>query len=246
MSAIKSIFDNLPSAEVILTFSIDALLNYLQTEADPQPVVQQFGVDRDFLNKWGEWKGDGRAGRAMAQRALMQQMHAFSGARFFTPFMLFSTSDSRHMMLAHLSQSQAARDKMLSVHWALNNTFRHIGRGSLYELGYDARLDQGDRLFEFSDADRGIMRRELENELPERVYSLSGGGPLGVGELLLSIGNRTAATNSDIVDTLRRLSDLREIDVVAKGGGLRGPGAAIKLSDSIRTTRQLPLFGRRL
>ena len=48
MSSIRTIFDNLPKAEVILTFSIDALLNYLQGEGDPAPVVSQFGVNEPF------------------------------------------------------------------------------------------------------------------------------------------------------------------------------------------------------
>lgn len=242
MAAIKSIFESLPRAEIILTFSIDALLNYLQVERDPLPVVRQFGVDEAFLRQWSIWKQDARSGRAMAQRALMQQIHSFSGARFFTPFMLFSTADNRHMMIAHLSQSQTARDKMLSVHWELNNTFRHIGRGSLFELGYDVRLENDDSLFAFSDMDRGVMRRELENELPERIFDLSRAAPLAVGGLLDAIGNKTAATNIDISETLRRLSGQREIEILNRGGGLKRPGAIISPTDSIRMARQMRLF----
>lgn len=245
MASIKTIFDNLPRAEIILTFSIDALLNYLQSEKDPLPVVRQFGVDEAFLRQWAIWKGEERQGRAMAQRALMQQMTLFSGARFFTPFMLFSTSDSRHMMIAHLSQSQTARDKMLSVHWEKNNTFRHIGKGSLYELGFDLRLEQGAQLFSFTDEDRSVMRTELENELPERIFQMAGGGPVGVNEFLLGIGNKTAAMNVDITDALRRLADQKEIEVMRSTGGLKRPGAAIGRLDSIRATSQMKLFSFR-
>lgn len=242
MSSIRTIFDNLPKAEVILTFSIDALLNYLQEEGNPAPVVSQFGVNEPFLRSWQEWKYSGQPGRAMAQRALMAQMHRYSGARFFTPFMMFSNTDNRHMLIAHLSQSQAARDKMLSVHWALKNTFRHIGRGSLFELGFDARLTTETLLFEFSEADRGNMRRELEDELPKQIFELSGGGPLALGDLLVLIGNKTAATNKDITHSLQRLSEAREIEVLRPHGGLARPGAVIRPDHQLRVARQLRLF----
>ena len=243
MESIRTIFGCLPKAEVILTFSIDALLNYLQGQGDPAPVVSQFGVDEAFLRAWQELKRNGLQGRAVAQRALMMQMHRYSGAQFFTPFMMFSNTDHRHMMVAHLSQSQAARDKMLSVHWTLKNTFRHIGRGSLFELGFDARLATNAALFEFSDGDRSNMRRELENELPKQIFELSGGTPVTLDQLLLLIGNRTAATNLDITQTLQRLSEAREIEVIRPQGGFARPGAVIRPGDQLRLARQLKLFG---
>lgn len=242
MSSIRAIFDNLPKAEVILTFSIDALLNYLQEQSRPGTVVEQFGVNDAFLKSWQEWKLDKHGGRAMAQRALMAQMHRYSGARFFTPFMMFSSTDRRHMMVAHLSQSQTARDKMLSVHWAFKNTFKHIGKGSLFEIGYDARIDTDGALFEFSDLDRSNMRLELEEELPKQIYDATGGGPLPFGELLLGFGNKTAATNADVMATLQRLSEAGEIEVMKPAGGFRRPGARIKYDDQLRLPRQMKLF----
>lgn len=242
MDAIRCIFDTLPKAEVILTFSIDALLNYLQEEKTPGAVVEQFGVDDSFLRMWQGWKAGKHGGRAMAQRVLMEQMHRFSGARFFTPFMMFSSGDNRNMMVAHLSQSQAARDKMLSVHWAFKNTFKHLGRGSLFELGYDARLETDAALFEFSDSDRSNMRLELETELPRQISEAVGSAPLPFGELLLRIGNKTAATNADVAATLQRLSEAGEIEVLKVGGVSRRPGALIKPDDQLRLARQQRLF----
>lgn len=242
MSAIRAIFDSLPKAEVILTFSIDALLNYLQEEGNPIAVVEQFGVNDDFLRNWQKWKKGHHGGRAMAQRVLMAQMHRYSGARFFTPFMMFSSGDSRNMMVAHLSQSQAARDKMLSVHWDFKNTFKHIGRGSLFELGYDARSEVDAALFEFSEADRSNMRQELEGELPKQIFDVAGGGPLAFSELLLNFGNKTAATNADVMATLQYLSAEGEIEVMRPNGGFKRAGSLIKPDDKLRLPRQLRLF----
>jgi three-Cys-motif partner protein len=242
MDAIRTIFDCLPKAEVILTFSIDALLNYLQEEGRPSAVVEQFGVNEAFLRRWQDWKQGQKGGRAMAQRVLMAQMHRYSGARFFTPFMMFSNGDSRQMMVAHLSQSQAARDKMLSVHWAVKNTFKHIGKGSLFELGFDERVEFETSLFEFTDADRSNMRKELSEELPKQIYDVSGGGPLSFGELLLNFGNKTAATNADVMASLQHLAAEGEIEILKPNGGFKRPNALIKVDDHLRLPRQMRLF----
>lgn len=238
MATIRQIFKTLPKAEIILTFSIDALLNYLETNKSPSEVVAQFGVTPEFLRLWVGWKNDERIGRALAQRALMSQIHGFSGARFFTPFMIFSEGDGRQMMVAHMSQSQAARDKMLTVHWQAKNTFKHLDKGSMYELGYDARLDIGKRMFCFEESDRENMNKELLEELPRQIFSLTGGGPITLVELLHAIGNRTAATNLDVTGRLQILSEQREIEVIKPLGGQKRPGAAIKDGDQLRLSRQ--------
>lgn len=238
MATVQQIFKQLPKAEIILTFSIDALLNYLQGERDPPAIVQQFGVTKEFVRMWEGWKQDEVMGRTLAQRTLMTQMHRFSGARFFTPFMMYSATDSREMMVAHLSQSQAARDKMLTVHWETKNTFRHLGKGSLFELGYDDRVETGS-LFQFSETDRGNMHEELASELPRRIFDMAGSGPVAYQDFLLNIGNKTAATNADIAGTLRALSDQREIGVISPSGASKRPGTRIQPTDLLQVARQM-------
>lgn len=135
MESIQAIFGNFPRAEVLLTFSIDALLNYLSASRGAGETLAQFGVDQEFIAAWEANKGDSEFARITAQRAVMTHLRNNSRALFFTPFMLFSQASGRMMMFAHLSQHQAARDKMLGVHWEFQNRFVHIGRGSLFELG---------------------------------------------------------------------------------------------------------------
>ena len=109
---------------------------------------------------------------------------------------MYSKTDKRWMLLAHLSKHQAARDKMLSVHWDKQNHFRHIGRGSLFELGFDHRLiESKDSLFSFREDDEITLLGELENELPTRVMGNMTEDILAVEQLLSQIGNLTAAQN---------------------------------------------------
>ena len=242
MSAIRSIFTSLDRAEVVLNFAIDSLLNYLQEASPDLPLYQQFGIDQRFVSDWNARK-DEQMGRAITQRALMAYIHANSGAKFFTPFMLWSRTDNRWMMLAHLSQHQAARDKMLGVHWQQQNSFTHIGPGGLYSLGYDTRLIEScDSLFNFSEMDRAALSRELLNALPSEVHRLIKGGHLEVSRLLADIGNRTAGTNEDIFQALSELVLARELEVLSVAGRQKRAGTRIEVTDRLIRPSQPTLF----
>ncbi|MEP1880193.1 MAG: three-Cys-motif partner protein TcmP, partial [Roseibium sp.] len=194
VKCLQQIFSALDKPEAILTFSIDALLNYLRTDGSGLEGLRQFGVTEDFVNTWQALKDDENFGRATAQRTIMENLRRNSGAHFFTPFMMYSKTDKRWMLLAHLSKHQAARDKMLSVHWDQQNHFRHIGKGSLFELGFDHRLAESkDALFSFREEDETKLMMELENELPSRVMDNMIDDVLMVEDLLSQIGNLTAA-----------------------------------------------------
>lgn len=244
MASVKRIFSNLDRAEAILTFSIDALLNYLQVDKEPLQQLAQFGVDERFLQKWAEWKTNESQGRALAQRALMAQIHRQSGAQFFTPFMLFSENDNRWMMIAHLSQNQAARDKMLGVHWEQQNRFRHIGRGSHFELGYDARVSEEPALFSFTDLQHKLLHDELQNELPVILHQMVGPQGTTIEDFLTRVGNNTAATNFDLFSLLSGLSREKEIQVVSSKGVMKGPGTKVALGDTIIRPPQPQFFSR--
>lgn len=244
MTSIKEIFKTLARPEVILTFAIDSVLNYLRDGSERLELYRQFGIDQRFISEWQANKDDEALGRLITQRALMSNIQMNSGAEFFTPFMLWSRTDNRWMMLAHLSRHQAARDKMLSVHWDVQNSFTHIGPGSLFSLGFDTRLIEArNSLFEFSENDKVILSNELSNDLPRELHVLLNTGNVSVQTLLETIGNRTAATNQDIFKTLAELAGGRELELVSKKGIIRRSGSAITVSDEIRMPKQSMLFG---
>jgi three-Cys-motif partner protein len=238
MSSIRSIFKSLDRSEVVINFAIDSLLNYLQDSSADLNLYQQFGVDARFISDWKQRK-DESMGRAITQRALMAHIHAKSGAKFFTPFMLWSPTDNRWMMLAHLSQHQAARDKMLGVHWQEQNSFVHAGPGGLFNLGYDARLIENcDSLFSFSESDKSTLNNELIDALPSEVYRIMNDGQLEVSSLLAEIGNRTAGTNEDIFKVLSTLAQARQLEVLSSKGKIKRSGSKISIKDRIVLPRQ--------
>ncbi len=242
MSAIQTIFGSLDRAEVVLNFAIDSILNYLQEASADLPLYRQFGIDARFIADWQQRK-DESMGRAITQRALMAHIHANSGAKFFTPFMLWSRTDNRWMMLAHLSQHQAARDKMLGVHWQEQNSFTHVGSGGLFNLGYDTRLKEScDSLFSFSDIDRTALNKELINALPSEVHRIMNGGQLEMSRLLAEIGNRTAGTNEDIFAVLSELAQARELEVLSSKGKPKRAGTKVAVKDRLILPSQPTLF----
>lgn len=242
---LQQIFSSLDKPEAILTFSIDALLNYLRNDGSGLEGLRQYGVSDAFIRTWHENKEDEIFGRATAQRSIMEALRYSSGAHFFTPFMMYSKTDKRWMLLAHLSKHQAARDKMLSVHWDQQNLFRHIGRGSLFELGFDHRLvESKDALFSFRGDDETKLIKELENELPGRVIDNMTDDVLAVEALLSQIGNLTAAQNETIFRVLQGLVGEGELEIEKKDGGRKKPSTMIEVSDKLIRPSQPLLFSK--
>lgn len=243
MASVKSIFSKLDRPEIILTFAIDSFLNYLREESSAFEIYRQFGVDDRFLSEWNANKSDEAFGRLVTQRALMSNIQRDSGAEFFTPFMLWSSTDNRWMMLAHLSRHQAARDKMLGVHWDIQNSFRHFGRGSLFSLGFDVRLiESKDALFNFANEDRERLQAELLQELPGEIHSCMQGQSISIESLLERIGNRTAATNDDLFGVLTELAQAKEFEVMSSKGTVKRSSSRIKTSDRLVLPAQKTLF----
>lgn len=243
VQCLQQIFSSLHRPEAILTFSIDALLNYLRNDGTGLEGLKQFGIDPAFVSMWNELKDDENFGRATAQRSIMEAIRNNSGAQFFTPFMMYSKTDKRWMLLAHLSKHQAARDKMLSVHWDQQNHFRHIGKGSLFEMGFDHRLlESKDSLFSFRSDDEKKVLGELENELPARVMDNMVDDVLAVEKLLSQIGNLTAAKNEMIFRVLRKLAGEGELEIEKKDGGRKKASTLIEVSDKLVRPTQPLLF----
>lgn len=245
VDCLQQIFTRLDKPEAILTFSIDALLNYLRTDGSGLEGLRQFGISEEFVSTWQTLKHDENFGRATAQRTVMENLRRNSGADFFTPFMMYSKTDKRWILLAHLSKHQAARDKMLSVHWDKQNHFQHIGKGSLFELGFDHRLiESKDSLFSFRKDDETTLLRELENELPSRVMDNMTDDSLPVELLLSQIGNQTAAQNEMIFKVLQKLAVEGELEVGKKDGGKKKASTMVEVSDTLIRPSQRTLFSK--
>jgi len=129
---------------------------------------------------------------------------------------------------------------MLGVHWQAQNSFRHLGRGSLFSLGFDTRLlEAKDALFNFAAHDKQKMIQELLGEVPREISIHMKERQLPVEHFLRMIGNRTAATNEDLFSAIKELALSREVEVISKKGTSKRIGSRIEITDRL----VLPLQG---
>ena len=239
-NTLKKIFNQLQRAEAILTLAIDGLLNYLNENSLNSDILRAYGIDQRFVGDWRERHGTSFK-RPVAQRAIMNNL--CDVAKFMTPFILRSPTDNRDMALIHLSNHQLARDKMLGLHWEKHNNFIHCGQGGLFTLGFEAgSIETCDALFSFGENDRVQMQRELMTGLPANIREIIKDGSLPVTDLLNLIGNRTAARNEDVCETLRLLAKQRELVIKSPSGGLRRPSTLPSVGDIIEIPKQRTIF----
>ena len=245
---IRKIFANLPSAEVILTFAVDSLLNYAQDGKLTQDLLNRIGIS-DALRGYSleELKKD-KNWRLLVQSSLYQSLVTQSGARHYTPFFIRNKKGHGDYWLIHLSQHYRARDVMTEVHWKNNNHFIHYGGAGLdmfQMIGYEPTADaaftgQSDLGFEFDNVARKASIRVLSEQIPHRVYAHDEG--VSFGELFVSTCNESPASAQIYRNAIGYLVEQEVVEVLSIGGTKRRSALAIEASDQIRAPRQRRLF----
>ena len=125
LKTVRHIGAHLANAEVILTVSIGAMLNFA-TRENIVPLLVSFGIRKDMVE--AALRGaDNSAFRALAQRALPRLIMDSTGFKYFTSFFLMPAKSRRPLWFAHFSRSAKAHDVMLSCHWNIRNSSVHYG-----------------------------------------------------------------------------------------------------------------------
>lgn len=228
--AIKKIFSTLKSVEVILTFSVDSLIDYLSREK-PQVLINM-GLSKDDCERIFDLKEDNNFSRSKLQPLLYEVIVKKAGAPFYTPFFIKSDTSNRSYWLFHLSTHSRARDEMMQLHWAKQNTFEHYGRPGLQMLiGYDSSKDHS--LFQHYGFDHGSREQSistLSQELPRLIYEFNN---ITFSNLKNNILNQTPATIEMIKESIDEHIQYGEIAVTSKEGAKRQKSSTIKDDDVI-------------
>lgn len=244
LPVLQNIFTTLGKAEIILTFNVDSLINYL-SDKNLASFERKTGfegalsaADVDAVVKGPFW-------RRQIQAKLYGNITAGSGAKHFTPFFIRPEKGHGDFWLLHLSQHSKARDVMAEAHWRHNNHFVHYGYAGLdmFGVGYVAKLDDTDKpqtAFEFDDIAAGRSRDSMLTEIP-RILSSSQEG-LVFSEFFISHCNNTPATREMIEKASLELVRHGHIEVAGQDGGKRRVTAAIKDDDVIRIPKQKRFF----
>lgn len=248
LETVSYIFRELPKAEVILTFSADALMNFLKER--PQFVQAVAPLDlktRDVTNLIRLKEGEG--GKALVQRTLLQHIKSDTGATYYTPFFIRPKQSRRALWFIHLSRHPTARDVMVQCHWASSNTFEHHGPGGFGMLGWDnLRSEKSLPLFRFGELEKKELDKQLLDDMPQKLYSLASEDPLTIDAMRHVLANETAAPFSVLEEILRILNKEGEIDIIDPDGRKRRRDVKhIQLTDRIVSPKQLiiPALSRR-
>ncbi len=245
---VAQIFDQLPAAEVILTFAVDSLINFLREDS---PLIETYSrtlnLSEDKIKDLHEMR-DGVGGKALVQRTLREHFRTFTGADYDTPFFLRPKISRRALWFLHLSRHPKARDVMIQTHWNTNNTFEHFGPGHYNILGWEAICDESTPpLFSFDEIDARDMKEKLLSTLARKTHSLALDTPVTVDAFRHNIANNTAARFEDIDEVLMTLYGEKEIEIQNASGKLRSSQTKrLNKTDLIAVPRQLilPIISR--
>ena len=220
LALVRHIFDELPASEVILTFAADSLINHLACTPQLVKSVAPLQLTEPQLHSLIQFK-DGAGGRALVQRILRDHVRTMTGASFDTPFYIQPRQSRRALWFLHLSRHPTARDVMIRLHWELQNTFEHYGRGDFGMLGWDALKPETFSLFHFEELEIQQMYEQLLETMPNKLYGLASEEPITIDAMRHAIANETAARFSDLDQIILRLTQEKEIEILAPNGKVR-------------------------
>lgn len=230
IGSIKKIFKKLKKVEVILTFSVDSLIDYISRK-NPK-ILTNMGLSKEDCERIFDVKEDNDFARSKIQPILYQTIINQTGASFYTPFFIKSDTSNRSYWLFHLSSHSKARDEMMKLHWDKQNTFQHFGKAGLKMLiGYDS--SNKNSLFEAYGFDHGAKEKSLDalsEELPALIHAHEN---ISFDLLKNTIINETPATVDMIKQSLNVHIQTGEIIVKSADGATRQKSNTIKDTDFI-------------
>lgn len=243
-SQIRSIFHRLPTAEVILTFAVDAFINFASDSPATRRQLEKLDLP-DLLKgrTFEDIKRHEKDVRLYIQSCLYQGLVERCGAKFFTVFFI-RTSGHGDYWLVHLSQHPRARDVMTTVHWNKNNHFIHYGGAGLdmfRALGYNTRDDrsftgQNELGFCFDEAASAASVSALVNQVSPLVHARPEG--ISFGELFANHCNSSPADSAKYRLALEQLVSHKEIVVTSPTGARRVRASTIGDRDVLTTSQQ--------
>jgi three-Cys-motif partner protein len=245
---IAKIIQSLPGSEVILTFAVDAMLNYFSDHSNiTKGLLTKIGIPAVLRGRtFEDIKRSGSDWRLFIQACVYRELVERCRAKYYTLFFMRSTHGHGDYWLIHFSQKARARDVMTRIHWKNNNHFIHYGGAGLemFEvLGYipeqDDKITGQSALFCFDD----VARKRSTGKLVEQIAPLIYADPDGItfAELFATTCNLSPASADIYKSAISQLRGHREIEVIS-AVTRKSTDAKIQDEDRIRVPDQRNLF----
>jgi three-Cys-motif partner protein len=241
-AAIRQIFSELKNPEVIITFSVDSLIDYFQEKTTKHRSGRAIELTDEFSEQLISLKSE-QGARYLIQSFLYKHIMEKTSANFYTPFFIKSVDNHRSYWLLHLSKHERARDEMARLHWDMNNTFVNPGGSGFNALGFDPNIDPNQINFQFdfgSNARADSVKAAME-QLPKLIRddAPDQGTPVTIGELFKARCNETPLTMPLVAEAVVRLRDeFQEVEVLTADGKIRPSAKNLGWNDLVRTRNQ--------
>lgn len=235
LANIREIFRQLPNAEVILTFAIDWLADFINETDSFESALRNLELERqrDLLLRIRQehaidW-------RPTIQHLLHQHFFEKSGADCYTPFFIHSIDSHRAYWLLHFSMHSTARNAMVDLHWQMHDHFQHFGKAGFgMLLGHDPgrASEANQKSFAFNADAQELAHQALLAEIPSRISQFN--GPISFKYFFNAVVNETPATKEMIAKMISELSRAREVEIFSKDRKERQAGVVVKDTDLLR------------
>lgn len=246
-AAVRRILAELASPEIFMTFSVDALIDYLSDRSFELDGFSKIDVDSGLIRELLSIKQADQGGyRAVIQNTLYKHVQTSTSAPFYSPFFIKSPEAHRSYWFIHLSKHREARNEIGRIHWSESNASVHHGRPGLGALGFtpDSDLDQLSMGFAFDEHARAASKSAVSAQLPQLIFdAVRAHGRPSLEELFASRCNDTPVVRDILEESLVLLRDAGEIAVVSVDGRPRPRASRIDWSDTVQLARQRTLFG---
>jgi three-Cys-motif partner protein len=245
---VAKVLRSLPGSEVILTFAVDAMLNFFSEQtAITRSLLCKIGIPEVLRGRsFDEIKKSESEWRLFLQACVYRELVEKCQAKYYTLFFIRSTHGHGDYWLIHFSQRARARDVMTRVHWEKNNHFIHYGGPGLemFEaLGYVPEKDDAitgqESLFCFDDVARVASIKQLVTQVVPLIYADPDGTTFA--ELFATTCNLSPASADIYKEAIAEARDGRELEVVSAKTG-KTTGGKIQEDDRIKVPDQKDFF----
>jgi three-Cys-motif partner protein len=246
LQTIRTILSRLKNPEILLTFAVDALIDFLSVKTGETQALLNIELDREDVRALMDLRA-GEGWRYLIQNGLYRHIQDRTGSRFYTPFFIYSVEAHRSYWLLHLSKHRQARDEMGKLHWRLNNHFQHHGGAGFHALGFDPSKDLRQALLTFMFDDDAMKRSEAAvlEQLPRMIHAANrNGAALRVEELFAGNCNDTPLTSDILSRQLAFLRDEGELTIVTPEGSKKLRAKTINWEDRLILPSERSLFSR--
>jgi len=247
-ATVRRIFASLRNPEVLITFSVDSLIDYFSDETARTAGGQAIELDPVMGEAIKALKTE-RGQRQLIQGILYKHIISSTGADYYTPFFIRSADSRRSYWLLHLSKHSRARDEMARLHWTMSNIFSHPGGAGFHALGFDPSIDPNQPKLEFDfgvDARKDSLAAAIE-QLPRMVRDDAPDSttPVTIGDLFRANCNETPLTFDLVADAVIQLRDkYDEIDVFTQEGKAKPAAKILRWDDQVRNRPQKSFIRR--